>query len=265
MNKILFTLLSIFVLSACSDKKDSNNTKPTPATQQIVNLAMPGDYAPMSTFTEKRDLTGFEWDLMNEIAKTQGFQLQKQIYMVPQWENQLFSKQSDMMSITFNVMPETRSKIKLSKPFFTAQFVVGVLDKGQNWQEHHLQGKKISVSKLYGEEAIDLAAKLTGSRNNVLVADTFHLSAANMYAGKADGVLAEDMVFAYYSNMGERAKTAVKVVNLPNEPKREIAFAVRAEDTALLNQINMGLEMARANGQYQAVAQKWILTPATGK
>lgn len=268
LKHMMIALLAAGLISACSDKNANanNNATSAPESSQEVRLGMPGDYAPMSTFTEKHNLTGFEWELMNEIAKTQGFTVSSQVYSVPQWENQLFGKQSDMLSITFGISPEARAKIELTQPIYSSKFIVGTLaQKGQAWQAHDLRGKKISVSKLYGQEAIDLATQLTGSEQNVVLANTFHLAAAKMYAGEVDGVLAEDMVFSYYSNAGERRNTAVKAVDLPNQSKRDISFAVRSEDKDLLNQINAGLQAIQANGKYQEVAAKWILKPATGQ
>lgn len=274
LKHIFIALLVAGLFSACSDKNSSTSDSTTgnnvatsaPKTSMEVRLAMPGDYAPMSTFTEKHSLTGFEWELMNEIAKTQGFTVSSQLYSVAQWENQLLGKQSDILSLTFNISPEARAKIELTQPIYSSKLIVGTLaSKGEGLQASDFNGKKISVSKLYGQEAINLAAQLTGSEQNVVLADTFHLAAAKMYTGEVDGVLAEDMVFAYYSNTGDRHNIAVNAVDLPNQSKRDISFAVRSEDKNLLNQINEGIQAIQANGKYQEVATKWILKPATGQ
>nr|UOP05211.1 transporter substrate-binding domain-containing protein [Conchiformibius kuhniae] len=145
-------------VTACSDKgktagEPSASAAPAGTAQKrVVRLAMSGDYAPISTLNEKSQLVGFERDLLTAVGAAEGFTVETNRYLMPMWEAELFGAKSDVLSLTFGVPPEAREKMALSRPILKSRLVVGMLDKGQQWNVADLRGKTISVNKLDGRK-----------------------------------------------------------------------------------------------------------------
>lgn len=122
---------------------------------------------------------------------------------------------------------------------------------------NQLQGKKIAVSKYYGQPMIDLATKLTGSAENVMVVDTFYLSARELYNKRVDAVLGANYVLSYFADQMKKTDTT-RYIRVESEAPRQLVFLVKKGNTDLLNKLNAGIDQAQADGTIKKLHEKWL-------
>ncbi|QMT32097.1 substrate-binding periplasmic protein [Alysiella filiformis] len=266
----LLHLCAAMLLAACGDDSGSNATNTTKATsaQQhsssattTIKVATDATYPPFQYRDEKNNILGIEMDVLNAIGQSEGLKMDFNHYIRNDYQHVLTNNHFDLFASAFYGNAKYPDDVVMSKPFMEAYIVVGLCDdKAGNANIQNiaqLQGKKIAVSKYYGQSMIDLAAKLTGSPNNVMVVDTFYLSARELYNQQVDGVLGANYVLAHFAKEMKKEDTT-RFLRVESEEPRQLVFLVNKNNTALLEKLNKGIDTAKANGTIKNLENKWL-------
>lgn len=281
MKKFCILSITLLLATGCSDK----TTETAPAQNAASAAAIPSDpleistaiphnpkwktftlgseanYPPFEYRNNKSELIGFEIDIVHAVAQEAGFNPHIVFAPLKDWEESLQNKQTDGWASAFVINERDKHIVHFSKPFLDNTFVLQFADKPENARIQSaadLRGKKISVSKYYGKETIDLAARLSGSPDNVVIANSIYLSIRNVYTGAADAVIGEDRVLDYFALKQRKEKLPPMRTVSTGEPKRQMAFIVAKNNPELLNLLNTGLDRIHTNGRYEAIMQKWF-------
>lgn len=282
--KYLICTAALILAAGCSDKAPETTAKQNtasvahsttaPADPLEISTAIPhnpkwktftlgseANYPPFEYRNNKSELIGFEIDIVHAVAQEAGFNPRILFAPLKDWQKSLHNKQTDGWASAFVINDRDKHIVHFSKPFLDNTFVLQFTDKPENARIQSaadLRGKKISVSKYYGKETIDLAARLSGSSDNVVIANSIYLSIRNVYTGAADAVIGEDRVLDYFA-IKHRAERLPPMRSVSTgEPKRQMAFIVAKDNPELLNLLNTGLDRIRANGRYEAIMKKWF-------
>lgn len=261
MKKYLLTGLLALLASACSDKKAEETAQasaPAPANTTVYRVGSQLSYPPFHFLDGQSRPAGFEVEVLQAVAKAGGFDVA--ITNAPRTglERTLNDGTFDIWSSTVSVKPERLEKMDFSRPFLQHDSkVIYLLDNEKNRsiktpQDFH--GKTLAVGK-FSKNPAELAARLTGSHDKVLVTDSYHVSMKAVYSGQADGALDNGYVLAYAAKQQPDFKMRRIVVE--NEQK-DFAFAVKKGNTAVLDKLNKGLEAIRADGTYDRLFEKWF-------
>lgn len=258
-------LCSALLLTACGDKSQntaSEKTQAPVATQEQGKVYKVGahlNYLPFHYKDEKGNALGFEMELIQEVAKAGGFNIQINDATPDQRKNfatELNNGTFDVWASTISINPERAAQVDFSEPFLDFENVVHVHADSPIQTPEQLKGKKIAVSQL-SKSAPELAAKLNGDPTQVILSETFFAALKQLYLMKTDAVLGDSRVLAYYAQQNQDGKIQTRVVSL-GEAKKEFAFAVQKGNTELVNKLNDGLKKVRENGTLQQLEQKWF-------
>lgn len=238
----------------------STAVAPNPQWKTFI-LGSEANYPPFEYRNNKSELIGFEIDIVHAVAQEAGFNPRIAFAPLKGWEKSLQSKQTDGWASAFVINEKEKQVVNFSKPFLDNTFVLQFADKPENARIQSatdLKGKKISVSKYYGKDTIDLAARLSGSPDNVVIANSIYLSIRNVHTGAADAVIGEDRVLDYFALKHSKEKRQSMRSVSTGEPKRQMAFIVAKDNAELLNLLNTGLDKIHANGRYEEIMKKWF-------
>ncbi|MDO4434006.1 MAG: transporter substrate-binding domain-containing protein [Alysiella sp.] len=262
-------------LSACDGSESQKTTEVKPQSSQtasassaqaasnlsLVQVGTDAKYPPFQYRDEKSKILGIEMDILNAIGKSQGLGMEFNHFAREEWHKSLQNGTFDMWASAFYGNAEYPDDVLVSKPFMDAYIVVGLCDDKEgnaNIQNiEQLKGKKLAVSKYYGQKMIDLAAKLTGSPENVMVTDTFYLSARELYNKQVDGVLGANYVLAYFAQEMKKEQST-RLLRVHDEEPRHLVFLVKKDKPELLEKLNKGIDVALADGTIKAVQDKWL-------
>lgn len=270
MKKSLSVLLcSALFLTACGDKKaaDATPNTPAPAAKQgkVYQVGTHLNYLPFHYRDEKGNPLGFEMELLQAVAKEAGLEIHIHNATPEQRKNfaeELNKGTFDMWASTISINPERAEQVDFSQPFLDFENVVHVPDSSSIQTAEQLRGKKIVVSQL-SKSAPELAAKFNGDPKSVIPAETFFAALRTLYLNKADAVLGDSRVLAYYAKQNQDDKVKTRVISL-GESKKEFAFAVKKGNAELVAKLNEGLKKVQENGTLKQLEQKWFgeATPA---
>lgn len=266
LNKLSLTLaVCAALLAGCGQSADKNANAPATAQSNehpVYSFGTEAVYPPFQFLDEKGRVTGFEPDVLKAVAQEENFEVELKHYIRNKWAESLSRQEFDGWSSAFYSNADYSQAAYASKPFIdTVRIIVSMPDNEQTkniTEIGHLKGKKIAVSKYYGQKMIDLAASIAGSHDNVMVTDSFYLSARELFNNNVNGVLGASYVLGYYEQQANKNNIKTKAIEVPGEPKREVVFLVGKHHPELLEKINRGIDKIKANGKYQAIENKWF-------
>lgn len=272
MKKYLTVLVSALVLAACSGGSSEQSASHPPAAAGFsshigkINPEWPTytvgselSYPPFQFIKDAQGgVDGFELELLQKIAEAEKFNIR--VVNTPRNTSYqtLNNGERDIWASAFSVNPETEAKAELSKPFLDFEFTIYVLDNEENNRNltspASFKGKKIAVSK-FSKYATDAATRLTEAQKNVIRSPSLYLALKEVYLSRADGVLSDSRVLAYYKLRNPEIKTR----SIPlGEPPKQLVFLVKKGRKDLTAKLNSGLDKVKADGTYAKLMEKWF-------
>lgn len=272
--KLFLSLVVGLALTACGETQQTPASKapqtasaaaPAPEANKGESLKVGAytNYPPFQFRDEKGNVSGFEIELLQAVAKNVGLNPQIEGGLRNTYIETLNNDKYDVWMSAFYEENIDKNAVDFTKPYMDdVQLIVAVSDTPEHQSiqnEADLKGKKIGVSKYYGQAGVDLATKLTGSAENVVEFESFYLSARELYNNKVDGVLGANFVMAHFAEeASKQQKLNTRYIILADVPKRSLIFVVKKGNTDLVNKLNEGIDKAKADGTIENLRQKWL-------
>ncbi|ACN84366.1 transporter substrate-binding domain-containing protein [Brachyspira hyodysenteriae] len=251
MKKIILIILMILSL-LISCKKTSENTpiKNEISTNQYVNVGIYVYDYPFG-YLSNGNIGGFDYDLMNEISKISG----SNINFIPMRFEELMpaleSKKIDAIIAGMTVTDERKQYLNFSDKYYTSSQAVLVKTDNESIQtEEDLIGKKVGVIKgtvadtmISAKEGIDIERFDTGS--SIILS----LKVGNVDAAIFDKATCDH--FVMYDK-------SIKLADQIKYPEEDYAIAFRKEENIFLNEVNKALSQIMTNGLYNKLIEKHL-------
>ena len=219
-------------------------------------VAMNAQFPPFESMNSAGQIEGFDVDVMNAIAKEEGF---KVTYHQQAWDGifaSLKAGDNDILISGITITDDRKKEMLFSEPYYKITQVVLVP-----------QGKKIvSVEDLKKMDKVgvtigttgDLAAqKILGATSEKIIRlENLPLMLKEVETGAVDAVISDSAVVAdYVKKKGDKGFTMVEV---PDFTVEYYGIAVRQDDKALMDKINSGLKKIQASGEYDKISDKYF-------
>ena len=206
-------------------------------------------------FVENGQRTGFEVELMPLIGEKVGVQMS--VKNIP-WDTifaGLANGAYDGVASGVTVTEERKATMDFSTPILTAGQVVIIRSSDSSKVKGigDLSGKKIGVQiGTTGDFALENYPVQRKAYDDIGLAIEDLLN-GNVDAAVCDSLIASDFVLA-----NDNYKNRLMVAGSPFT-EEDIAIAVQKGNKTLLDLINKGLELAKADGSFDALKKKWNL------
>ena len=259
----LFAVIAaVLALAACGDDGNDSAASTAAGTTAAADLGLktPGTltvasdipYAPFE-FTDpgSKEPKGFDIDLVNAIAKTQGI---ANVQFVDQpFDTIILSiKQGtyDMSASSWTITPEREKEVAFGDKYFSAnQAILAQKDDTSITDEASLAGKTIAVQRgtVGGEVAATIPdAKVQRFQNTD---DAFNAVAQ----GRADAAITDYPVVAYAAAQKPSLRVTAEI---PGDLGLGLMFP--KSNTALRDAFNAGLAQIKADGTYDKIYATWF-------
>lgn len=252
---------ALLTLAACGDDNDSSaasDTASTPAadlglkTPGTITVASDIPYTPFE-FTDpgSKEPKGFDIDLVNAIAKTQG--ITTVTFVDQPFDTIILSiKQGryDMSASSWTITPERAKEVAFGDSYFSAnQAILAQKDDASITDEASLSGKTIAVQR--GTVGGDVAAKIPGATVQRFqnTDDAFNAVAQ----GRADAAITDYPVVAYAAAQKPGLKVTAEI---PGDLGLGLMFP--QSNVALKDAFNKGLAQIKADGTYDKIYATWF-------
>ena len=224
------------------------------ATAATLNVGTEATFAPFEFMDEeKREITGFDIDMIKAIAKAAGHEVKIQNMgfdgLIPSLQTNVIDAVAAAMTIT----PQRQRAVKFTQPYYQSGLVILInkKDEGTIKEVANLEGKRICAQ--IGTTGAMMANRIKNA--NVTLFNSVTEAFMYLKSGGCQAVLNDKPVVEFY--LARRNDDTVKI--LPQVLEAEFyGFAVSKRNQKLAEELNKGLETIKANGEYDKIYNKWF-------
>lgn len=238
-------------LSGCAGGKTGETTYDKIKSSGEMTYAMTGAYPPFNYIDENGELTGFDIDIANAIAKKMGVSAKP---ITTEWDGiigGLTGNRFDMIIGSMAITDERLKQVSFTDPYYYdgAQFFA---KKGSGLKSiEDLKGGKVGV--VTGTTFHEYLKNM-GNIGEILQFQSDVDNFKSVEQGRSDGLVTSKVV-------GARAPIDYGVDLEPVGDLlyvEEIGIAIRKDDTKLLEEVNKALKSMIEDGTYAEISNKWF-------
>jgi polar amino acid transport system substrate-binding protein len=218
-----------------------------------IKVATDATYPPFDFVDENNNIVGFDIDVMNAIAKNQGFEIE---WANTRWDGifvALANGEYDAVVGAATITDERKQTVDFSDPYYNAGQILAVRADSEIKAPADLDGKRVGVQ-------LGTTGDIWASDNTKADVQRFEeitMAFQALSNGDVDVVLND----APTSGAIIKANPDLKVT-LVGEPFTEELYgiAVRKNRPEVLQAINAGLAAIKESGEYDQIIDRWFGT-----
>lgn len=252
LSLLCLTGIMIFGLASCGGEKEEKDD----ITGKTLTAATEATFPPFDTTNEKGEIVGFDMDLMDAIAKDQGFKVKYKPFEFDALIPTLMAGNADMITAGMNADdPDRKKKVDFSKPYYKSGLVVVVKKDNTKVKSIDDLTKDMKVASQIGTTGADKAESLKkdGKIAEAVINNGFDTCLMQVQNGDVDAIIIDKPVAEQALNKYTDLQIVGKTLNAES-----FGFAVAKGNKALLEKINKGLENVKKNGTYDKIYDKWF-------
>ncbi len=255
MRKKVLVLLTVFLLIGGMLFAEGSKEKAATQSQPLhIVVATDATWPPMEMVNEKKEIVGFDIDLMKEIAKAGGFTVE---FKNTAWDGifaGLAAGKYDAVMSSVTITEERKKKMDFSIPYINAGQVLVVRTETQG-----VSSLKDMIGKTVGAQIGTTGSfeveKVKGVKLKTY--DEIGLAFEDLMNKRIDGVVCDRPVAANFALQNKNYKGHLKIVGKPFT-KEEYGIAVRKGNKKVLDAINRGLKKVLDSGINLKLEKKWL-------
>ncbi|MDL2279328.1 ABC transporter substrate-binding protein [Desulfovibrio sp. OttesenSCG-928-G11] len=225
------------------------------AADHYVN-GIDANYPPFAFVDKSGKPTGFDVDAMDWIAKKMGFTVE---HRPMDWDGiipSLLAKKIDMVCSGMSISPERQALVNFSNPYWNIRkYLLVRQDSALSAEDLLKGGKNLGVQAGTNEaEKLKQMADSEGYNYTLKFYESPPLAIDDLINGRIDGAAIDS---APADEAMKKGKKPIKVTGDFADPD-DFGVAVRKEDAALLDTINKGYELLKADPYWEELKNKYI-------
>ena len=252
IKRVIALFSAACVLAACgaSDAASADQLRQI-QDKGVIVIGTEGTYAPNSYHDEEGNLTGFDVEVGQLIARELGVEAQ---FVESSWDSLFAAMDSGRVDIVINEVEaneERAEKYDFSQPYTYVHGALMVRDDEESVTGFaDLEGKRAAqnLTSSWGELAESYGTQLVG-------VDSMDQSIQLLESGRADVTLNSETAFGDY--LKKHPDAPVKIA-ARSETTTSSVIPVRKGSTALLEAIDEALDALRDSGELSALSQRYF-------
>lgn len=249
MKKFLSVLTSVALVALVAVSLFSCAKKPAQ-----ITVASDATWPPMEYVDENKNVVGFDIDLVNEIAKAEGFKVE---IKNTAWDGifaGLAAGNYQVIASSVTITDERKATMDFSDPYVNAgQVLVIRKDTTGINALSDLVGKKVGA-QIGTTGAIEIG-KVQGVELKTY--DEVGLAFEDLVNGNIEGVVADSPIAANFALQNTTYKDKLMIVGKPFTDEW-LGFAFKKGDTKTLKLFNDGLAKVKSSGKLDELQKKWL-------
>lgn len=232
----------------------NNEANSAPAEVKTYKVGTDASYAPFESVKPSGEIVGFDIDVLNAIAKAEGFKVD---YVNTAWSGIFASvkEKNDILISAITITPDRVKEMDFSEPYFESTNYIAVPEGSAINSIDDLKGKKVSVQQgTTGDEALKkfLGKDYAGIKRFPNNPSAF----LELRNNKVDAAVADSGVVLIYVKENPEAK--LKIIKDAKFDKEVYGMAIRKGNTELKSKIDDGLKKIKASGEYDQIFEKYF-------
>ncbi len=202
-----------------------------------------------------REYVGFDMDLIREIGKRAGLQVELVNMGFDGLIPALMTGNIDLAVSGITITEERKKRVDFCDPYYQAgqSLMVRTAQKDQYNQISDLENKTIAVQ--IGTTGAEVAKGIKGAK--IKAFNTSAEAFMDLKMKGADAVITDRPVIGYFLVKNPRAAKGLMQKNMPFDSEY-FGFAAKKGNTELVAKINAALKAIKDDGTYQKIHSKWF-------
>ncbi|MBP0726907.1 amino acid ABC transporter substrate-binding protein [Bacillus sp. RG28] len=245
-------VLALGFAAGCSNTSNKNtDTLSAVKKSGELKIGTEGTYAPFTFHDKNGNLTGFDIDLSNEVAKRLGV---KPKYFETQWDSMfagLNSSRFDMIANEVGIKPDRQKEYLFSEPYSSSSAALVVPSSNNKIKSFNdIKGLKSAQSLTSNYTGI---AKQYGAQ--IVGIEGFSQAIQLIESNRADVTINDKLAVQNY--LTETGDKKVKIAALEKDTSSS-GFMFRKTDDSLVKAVNKALDDMKKDGTYNRIVEKWF-------
>lgn len=220
----------------------------------VITVATDATWPPMEYVDENKNIVGFDIDLVNEIAKAEGFEVE---IKNTAWDGifaGLATGNYQVIASSVTITEERKATMDFSDPYVNAgQVLVVRKDTTGVTTLADMVGKKVGA-QIGTTGAIEIG-KVQGVELKTY--DEIGLAFEDLVNGNIDGVVADSPIAANFALQNPTYKEKLMIAGEPFTDEW-LGFAFKKGDTKTQKLFNDGLAKVKSSGKLEELQKKWL-------
>ncbi len=215
-------------------------------------------YPPFATADSNGLPDGFDVDIIKAIAKEQGFNVEFFAHPWDQWKTDLSKDKVDVWVAGIAIKDDRKEFATFSDPYMADPTTILTRDDeaSKGITQETLKDYKVAAEK--GSPAVAIAESLTGNVENVKVFDTNYHALEALLQKKVDAIVGNENALTYLSKSFPEYKFKAKTIENEENKGKQLGFMVQKDKPEVVAQLNEGLKVIKANGEFDKIKEKWF-------
>ncbi|MGN7297064.1 amino acid ABC transporter substrate-binding protein [Ferdinandcohnia sp. SAFN-114] len=217
----------------------------------VLTVGTEGTYAPYTFHNEEDKLTGYDVEVIREVAKRMDLEVE---FMETQWDSMfagLNSKRFDLIANQVGINEDRQANYEFSEPYtYSSAVLVVAKDNSDIASFEDLKGRKAaqSLTSNYGAIAQENGAEIVGVEG---LAQSIEL----IKQGRAEATVNDKLaVLDYIKSQGDES---IKIA-AESDDVSEMAFTFNKGNEDLVKAINEQLAAMKEDGTLAKISQEWF-------
>ena len=243
LKALMLAMLSVFfVLSAKTTHADT------------IKIVSDTAYAPFEFKDSDQTYKGIDVDIINEVAKREGWDVDMTFPGFDAAVNAVQSGQADALMAGTTITDARKKVFTFSDPYYDTAVVVYTRGNAKISSYKQLKGKTIGVKNGTASQSF-LKDNQEKYGYTIKTFDTSDLMNNSLDAGSIDAAMDDEPVVQYAIKQGKDY-----AINMDGEKVGSFAFAVKkgSQYEYLIDEFNEGLASMKEDGTYDAIMKKWL-------
>lgn len=229
---------------------------PAAAAEKVLVNGIDANFPPFAYVDKSGKPSGFDVDAVDWIAKKMGFQVKHQPV---DWDGiipNLLAKKIDFIASGMSITPERSQKVNFTEPYWTIkQVFVARKDATLTVDEVLSGGKNLGVQQGTSEaEWLKENAAAKGWNFKLRYYDSAPMAVEDVLNGRIDAAAMDDA-----PAQDAAQKKPVKLLGTFGMEEEDFGYAVRKEDAELLEKLNEGMRLLKADPYWNELVTKYEL------
>lgn len=259
MKKLLLSAVavSVLVLGACGSGDVKDSAAKASKLEEIksdgkIQIGLEGTFPPFSFHDKAGKLTGFEYEIADQIAKDLGVEAE---YVETKWDSLIAGLDTDKYDFVINnvsITDERKEKYDFTTPYMKSEAVVAVAkDNKDIATPADLDGKKSAqtITSNFAKDAEGLGAEIVAT--NDLMS-----SIELVEQGRADSTIHDRVTFLTY--LKEKPDSKLKVLE-ESVSSTDIALILNKDNEEFRDELNDIIEKRSSDGTFEKISQKYFV------
>lgn len=260
----LMSMIAALMLGCGSGEQDKPAGRATPPRTKpaeslaekprVIRVGTEAAYPPMEFVDDKGTVTGFDVDLIHEVAKAGGFEVKVENVSWDALFGMLANGEIDVAISSITITDERRKTMNFSEPYYRSgqRLILHSKHKDANLTLDQMDGMQV------GAQIGTTSAELVAKEHPKVTLRTFEnvpFGLRDLDQGNLDGFVVDDPVGRYFVSRGEYLNLVFTEKEYTSE---EFGIVIRKGDDELVRQINEALKKAKESGVVDQLKDKWL-------